>query len=149
MPIGYLITTGLVAWVATAAVFGVRPRRSSPFRLSYSVAFLLNWPLPVFLLLVASTALAITQSGVGSPVFWIGLGLAMIASAGVFVLRRRAGATGPAVERALDEGLGPSWRDTVDAEVAARLRRRPSLARIFFAPIAFRRAGVERLEQPP
>ncbi len=145
MPIGYLVTTALIAWVASAAVLRRRPRRSSPFRLSYSVAFLLNWPLAVFLLLVASTALAITQSGAGSPVFWIGLGLAVIASAGLLVLRRRARATGPTVERALDEGLGPNWRDAAGAELAARLRRRPSLARILLAPISFRRRGVERI----
>jgi acetyl esterase/lipase len=145
MPIGYLVTAGLLAWVASAAALGMRPRRSSPFRLSYSVAFLLNWPLAVLALLAASTALAIIQSGVGSPVFWIGLGLAVIASAGVIVLRRRARATGPTLERALDEGLGPDWRHTVDAELAARLRRPPSLARILVAPICSRRHGVRRL----
>jgi acetyl esterase/lipase len=145
MPIGYLVTMGLFAWVASATVLGRRPRRSSPFRLSYPVAFLLNWPVAVFLLLVTSTALAIVQNGVGSPVFWVGLGLAMTASAGLVVLRRRARSTGPTIERALDEGLGPNWRDAVDTKLAARLRRRPSLARILFAPISFRRKGVVRI----
>ena len=54
MPIGYLVTTGLLAAVALSAVSRHRPRRSSPFRLSYLVGFLLNWPLAVFLMLVAS-----------------------------------------------------------------------------------------------
>jgi len=53
--------------------------------------------------------------------------------------------TGPALERALDEGLGAGWRDSVDAELAARLRRRPSLARILLAPISARRRGVRRI----
>jgi acetyl esterase/lipase len=44
----------------------------------------------------------------------------------------------------LDEGLGAGWRDGVDADLAARLHRRPSLARVLFAPISFRRQ-VERI----
>jgi acetyl esterase/lipase len=135
----------MMAWIASAAVLRRRPRRSSPFRPIYSVAFLLNWPFAVFLLLAASTALAIIQSGVGSPVFWIGFGFAVLASAELVVLRQRALGTGPALERALDEGLGDEWRDGLDAELAARLRRRPSLARILLAPISSRRRGVERI----
>ena len=78
MPIGYLVTTALMAAVALSAVSRHRPRRSSPFRLSYVFGLVLNWPLVAFALLVASTALAVAQSGVGSPVFWIGLGLAVL-----------------------------------------------------------------------
>jgi acetyl esterase/lipase len=145
MPIGYLIQTGIMAILASAAVVRHRPRRSSPIRLSYLFGVLLNWPLVAFVVLVASTALAIAQSGVGSPVFWIGLGFAVLASAGLAVLRRRALGTGPALGRALDEGLGADWRDGVDAELAARLRRRPSLAGVLLAPISFGRRGVERI----
>jgi acetyl esterase/lipase len=145
MPIGYLVTTGLLAAVAVSAVARHRPRRSSPFRLSYVFGFVLNWPLAAFVLLVASTALAIAQNGVGSPVFWLGLAFAVLASAGLVVLRRRARGTGPVLERALDEGLGADWRGGVDAELAARIRRGPSLARVVFAPISFRRRGVRRI----
>ena len=145
MPIGYLVTTGLIAAVAVSAVARHRPRRSSPFRLSYLFGLWLNWPLVTFLLLVASTALAIDQNGVGSPWLWIGLGLAVVASAALVILRQRARGTGPALERALDEGLGADWRDRVDAELAARLRRRPSLVRILLAPISARRRGIERI----
>jgi acetyl esterase/lipase len=108
------------------------------------VGFLLNWPLAVFLFLAASTALAVAQNGVGSPVFWIGLGFAVLGTAGLVVLGRRARGTGPALERALDEGLGADWRDGAGADLAARLRRRPSLLRVLFAPISFRRR-VERI----
>jgi len=148
MPIGYLISTGLMATFVLLAVSSHRPRRSSPFRLSYFFGFLINWPLVAFVLLVASTALAIVQSGVGSPVFWIGLGLAVLASAGLGVLGRRGRRTTPVVERALSEGLGADWRDGVDPELAARLRRRPSLARILFAPVLGRHA-VERIANVP
>jgi acetyl esterase/lipase len=145
MPIGYLVTTGLMAAVAVSAVARHRPRRSSPFRVSYVFGLWLNWPLLTFLVLVASTALAIDQSGVDSPSLWIGLGLAVVASAGLVILGQRARGTGLALERALDEGLGADWRDGVDAELAARLRRRPSLARILLAPVSSRRRGVERI----
>jgi acetyl esterase/lipase len=145
MPIGYLIFTGVMVAVTASAVSRRRPRRSSPFRLSYLFGFLLNWPLAVLALLAASTALAAAQNGVSSPGFWIGVGFAVVASAGLAVLRGRARGIGPVVERALDEGLGPGWRDAVDAELLARLRRRPSLARILFAPASFRRQRVERI----
>jgi acetyl esterase/lipase len=145
VPIGYLLSNGLMATVVLLAVARHRPRRSSPVRLSFLFGFLINWPVLAFALLVASTALAIAQSGVGSPVFWIGLGLAVLASAGLVILDRRTLGTGPAVERALSEGLGPGWRDGVDADLAARLRRRPSLARTLFAPISLRRHAVERV----
>jgi acetyl esterase/lipase len=144
MPIGYLVSTGLMATFVLLAVSRHRPSRSSPIRLSYLFGFLINWPVVAFGLLVASTALAIVQSGVGSPVFWLGLGLAVLASAGLVVLRLRARGTGPAVERALSEGLGAGWRDDVDAGLAARLRRRQSLTRILLAPIVWRHA-VERV----
>jgi acetyl esterase/lipase len=145
MPIGYLITAGLVAGAALSAVARRRPSRSSPFRLSGAIGFLLNWPLAVLVLLAASTALAIVQNGVGSPVFWIGLALTLGASGALVVLRARAQGTGPALERALDEGLGADWPDRVDPELAARLRRRPSLARILSAPVSSRRHGVKRI----
>ena len=61
------------------------------------------------------------------------------------VLRGRARETGPVLERALSEGLGADWRDGVDAELAARFRRRPFLARILLAPISARRRGVRRI----
>jgi acetyl esterase/lipase len=145
MPIGYLITTGGMAAVALSAALRHRPRRSSPFRLSYVFGLWLNWPLIAFLLLVASTSLAVAQSGVDSFGLWIGVGLAAVASAALVILRQRARRTGPAVERALDEGLGAGWRDGVEAELAARLRRRPSLARVLLAPVSARRRGLERI----
>ncbi len=145
MPIGYLITTALMATATVAAASRHRPRSSKPFRLSYVFGLWLNWPFIAFLALLASTVWAIAQSGVGSLVFWIGFAFAALASAGLVPLRRRALGTGPALERALDEGLGSDWRNEVDPELPARIRRRPPLARILFAPISSRRHGVERI----
>jgi acetyl esterase/lipase len=145
MPVGYLIVTGCMAAVALSAVLGRRPRRSAPFRLSSFFGLWLNWPLVAFLLLAASTVLAIDQSGIDAPGVWIGLALTVVASGPLAVLRHMAQGTGPALERALDEGLGADWRDGVDDELADRLRRRPSLARILLAPVSARRRGVERI----
>jgi hypothetical protein len=91
VPIGYLVSTGLTATFVLLAAARRRPRESSPIRLSYIFGFLFNWPLLAFFLLAASTALAIVQSGVGSPLFWVGLGFAVLASPGLAVLARRAG----------------------------------------------------------
>jgi len=112
---------------------------------SYVFGVWLNWPLVSFLWLVAWTALAIDQTGIDSQWLWIGLGLAVAASAALAILRQLAQGTGPALERALDEGLGADWRDGVGAEFAARLRRRPSLVRILWAPVSARHRGVERM----
>ena len=145
MPIGYLCSTALIAAAALAAVSRHRPRRSSPFRVGFLVGFLLNWPCALLLVLVASTSLAIAQTGVGSPGLWLGLALAGVASAGLVVLARRAAGTGPALERALREGLAGGGADGLDAELSARLRSRPRLDRVLLAPIRVRRRGVERI----
>jgi acetyl esterase/lipase len=144
MPIGYLVTTVLMATFVLSGITSHRPRESSPLPLLFG-AVVINWPLVVLVVLVASTALAVGQNGIGSPVFWVGLGCAVLASGGLLVLRQRARKTGPAVERALEEGLGVGWSERVDADVAGRLRGRPSLARIWLAPIWLRRKGVERI----
>jgi acetyl esterase/lipase len=145
MPIGYLATTGLLATVALFAAARHRPRESRPYRLSYFFGLILNWPLVALGLLFVSTALAIAQGYAASAGFGIGLGFALLATAGLAVLRRRARETGPVVERALADGLGTDWRDRADAALAGRLGRRPSLARVLVAPISFRRQGVERI----
>jgi acetyl esterase/lipase len=144
MPIGYLVTSGGMAAVAVLAVLRHRPRSSRPFRLTYLFGLWLNWPLLTFLLLVASTALAVGQTGL-SLGLWIGLGLTAVAAGALVALRQEARKTGPTLERALDDGLGADWRDGVDAELAARLRRRPSLTRILLAPVSDRRRRVERI----
>jgi acetyl esterase/lipase len=134
-----------MATFALSAITGRRPRESSAFRISYIGGLAFNWPLAASVFLVLSTALAITQNGIDSPVFWIGFGFAVIAADGLVVIRRRAQGTGPAIERALDRGLRAGWRDRVDPEVVARVHRRPSLAPVLFAPISLRRSNVERV----
>ena len=146
MPIGYVVSTGLMATCTLFALVPPHPRRSSPFRVSFLLGFLVNeLPFVAFYLLAASTALAIVQNGVDSSVFWVGFGLAVLASVGLAIVVWRALQTGPALERALDVGLGAGWRTRIDAPTAARLHRGLPLARILFGPFFFRRRDVERL----
>jgi acetyl esterase/lipase len=134
MPYGYVITTGLVAIYVLFAVAPPRPRRSSPLRLSFWLGFMVNeLPFVAFYVLAASTALAIAQGDIGNPVGWIGLGLAVLATAGLVVVVLRATRTGRVVD---------------DALLAAGLDRRTPHRlplRIFFWPFAVPHPGIERV----
>ncbi len=134
MPYGYVITTGLMALLVLFAVAPLRTRRSSPVRLSFWLGFLVNeLPFVAFYVLAASTALAIAQGDIGNPVGLIGLGLALLATAGLVVIVLRATRTGPVVDQALRaEGL------------PARVPRRLPL-RIFVWPFAVPHPGIERV----
>jgi acetyl esterase/lipase len=68
----------------------------------------------------------------------------VLTTIGLAVVVGRALRAGPAIERALAEGLGAGWR-AVDPELAGRLRRRLPYARILFRPFLVRRRGVERI----
>jgi acetyl esterase/lipase len=146
MPIGYLVSTGLMTTSTLFALMPPRPRRASPFRLSFWFGFVVNeLPFVALYLLAASTALAIAQSGVESPVFWAAFGLAVLAAAGLAIVASRALRTRPAVDRALNEGLGGAWSAGLDDTILARLRHHLPFARILFGPFFFRRRDVERL----
>ena len=135
MPFGYLIGTGVMATYVLFALAPPRPRRSSPFRLSFWLGYLVNeLPFLAFLVLAASTALAIGQGDIDNPVGWIGLGLAVLATGGLVVIVLRALRTGATVDQAL-----------LAAGLPARSRHRLPLARILFWPFAFPHPGVERV----
>jgi acetyl esterase/lipase len=135
MPFGYLITTGVMLAYVLFAVAPPRPRRSSPWRVSFWLGYLVNeLPFLAFFVLVASTALAIAQGDIATPVGWIAFGLAIVATAGLVVIVRRALRTGEVVDRALTEaGLPP------------RSRRRLPWLRILLWPFAFPHPGIERI----
>jgi acetyl esterase/lipase len=145
MPFGYLTSIIVMATYTLLAVRPPRPRRSSPFRLSFWLAFLINeLPFVAFYILVASTVLAILQSGTDSPVFWAAFGIAVLVAAGLVLIAWRALLAKPALDRALREGLGVDWREHVEAAMAPRFRRSLPFARILIAPF-FRRHDVERI----
>jgi hypothetical protein len=146
VPIGYLTSIIVMATYKLLAVTPPRPRRSSPFRLSLWLAFLINeLPFVAFYLLVASTVLAILQSRTESPVFWVAFGIAVLVAAGLVLIAWRALLTKPALDRALREGLGADWQADVETAMAARFRRSIPFARILLSPCVLRRHDVERV----
>ncbi|MGH8969208.1 MAG: alpha/beta hydrolase [Actinomycetes bacterium] len=145
VPIGYLVTATLVALCTLLALAPLR-RPWALGRMSWRFAFLLNeLPFVAFCYLLASTLLAIGQGDIDSPYGWLALGVAVLAMAGLPAVAWRGLRAGPAVDHALREGLGADWRTSIDAGMAARLRRRLPVARILFAPFSVRRHDVERL----
>ena len=134
MPFGYLITTGLVTLFVLFAVVPPRPRRSSRMRLSFWLGFAVNEvPFLAFYVLAASTALALAQGDIATPVGWIGLALAVLAAAGLVVVVLRAIGTGAVVDEAL-----------AAAGLPTRTPHRLPL-RIFFWPFGWPHLGVERI----
>ena len=137
-----MVTAAIAAGCTLLAL--APPRR--PFALGV-LSFLLTLALselPFLWLyyLLATTLLTISQGGIGAPNTRAAIGLAVLAAAGLAVIAGRGVRAGPAVDRALDEGLGAGWRDAAGPELPAR--RRP-MARILLAPLSFRRREVERL----
>ncbi len=146
MPVGYLVTTGLMAILVGFAIAPRRRRRPSRSNVSFWLGFLVNeLPFIAFYWLVASTALAIGQGDIDTPVGWSAFGLAIVASAGLVVIVRRALQTRPILDEALDQGLGSAWQVRLDPATARRVRQRLPLAQILFAPFVFRRRDVERV----
>ncbi|HMG63580.1 MAG TPA: alpha/beta hydrolase [Streptosporangiaceae bacterium] len=139
-----MVTAAIAAGCTLLALAPLR----RPFALgvlSFLLTLALNEvPFLGFYYLLASTLLALSQGGIDAPGSRAAAGLAVLATAGLAVIAWRGLRAGPAVARALDEGLGAGWRGAVDPALAARRRRLP-LARILFAPLAFRRRDVERL----
>ena len=134
-PVGYLVTTALVAVCTAAALAPVRGPRSVGL-MSWRLALVPNeLPFHVFYLLLASTLLALGQGDLDSTGGLVGLGVAALASVGLAVVAWRGLRAGRAVDRALADGLGAGWQ---------RSRRLPWL-RILVAPWYFGRRDVERV----
>ncbi|MFI8091862.1 alpha/beta hydrolase [Streptomyces sp. NPDC086080] len=145
MPIGYLMATALVTWCTLfAAVAPRRPRLMGA--LSFRFGLVLN-ELPFLGLywILASTLPALAQGDTASPGGRAVLGAAVLTTAALGVVIRRGLRARPVVEDALSEGLGVGWRSALDPGTAARLRRRPPLARILLRPFLVRRRDVERV----
>jgi acetyl esterase/lipase len=134
VPVGYLFTTLLVAWGTFFAVAAPRPRRSRRSSLSFWFGFLVNeLPFLAFLCLLASTLLALAQGDLDNPVGWAGLGIAVLATAGLVVVVLRGLRARPAVEHALRESIGVGLRPGVP------------WGRILLAPVTLRHRNVERV----
>lgn len=145
MPVGYLVS---VLFLAAVTLFAVRPMRGSPAlaTLSFWLGLVVNeLPFLAAAWLVLATGLAFAQGDVRGPGGWVVVGLAALTSVGLAVIVWRGTRAGPALERALDDGLGPGWRGSLDARRAAGLRRRLPLVRILLRPVVRGRPGVRRV----
>ena len=135
----------LFAWCALLAVVPLRrPRRLAAVSW-ISSAVPNELPFLFLYIVVGSNVSTIVDGSLDAPSQWLSLALAVLTSAGLVVIARRSLRTGPVVERALVEGLGPRWRSELDPVLAGGLRRHLPWARILFLPWMFGRRDVERL----
>lgn len=141
MPMGYLVTTVIVAWCTFFAV--VAPRRPQPLAsMSFWFGLILNEvPFLGIYVLVASTALAAAQGDLGSMGAKVTAAAAALAAIGLAVSAWQGVRSDHVVEKALEDGLGTSWRNRVKIP----LRRHRPWALILLLPGSMRRRDVERI----
>ena len=141
MPVGFLITAGLVALGMAAALWP--PFRSWPVGLATWVVSAIPNESPFLALywMLAATLLAVSQGDLHGPPAWVALGLAAVTFVGTPVLVRRSLRAAPAIEQAFDRGLGPDWRLAGAVESIAR---NLPWGRILFAPVPLFHRGVTR-----
>ena len=141
LPVGFLITVGLVALGMAAALWppfrtkgwcGHVGRQRDPERVAVPG-----------LLLAARRDVARGLAGRSSrAAAWVALGLAAVTFVGTPVLVRRSLRAAPAIEQALDGGFGPRWRQAGAVESIAR---NLPWGRILFAPVPLFHRGVTRI----
>jgi acetyl esterase/lipase len=138
VPVGFLITAGLVALGMAVSVWP--PARSGVLGLAvWFVSAIPNEsPFLAFYYMGISTVLVFSQ--VHGAQVWAAVCLAAAPFAGTPVLVRRSLRAAPAIERALDRDLGPRWR-----RAGKSIRPNPPWGRIVFAPLPLFHPGVRRL----
>lgn len=142
MPIGLVITTGLVALGVTVSLWP--PSRSGLGGvLVWLVSAIPNEsPFLAFYWLGASVCLAASQGDLHGAGVWVPTALAAASFAGTPVLVARSRRAAQAIEKAFDEGLDPNWEHVgAGRSIAADL----PWGRILFAPIPLFHRGVRRV----
>jgi acetyl esterase/lipase len=142
-PIGYLIPALLLAWCTYYVVApGGWPR--FPRSLGYYFIVVNELPFLPILWLAGSTWLAWSQGDIFSPVGWLAFGLSVLTTIGLVAVIYWGLQTAPAINRALDKGLGKGWRTAIDPNLATRSRSRFAPSALL-GPFAIRRWNVEHL----
>jgi acetyl esterase/lipase len=138
VPVGFLITAGLVALGMGTSLWP--PARSGlPGLATWFVSAIVNEsPFLAFYYTGVSTLLA--SGGFRGAQVWIAVGLTIAPFVGTPVLVRRSLRAAPAIERALDRGLGPRWR-SAGKPIAAD----PPWGRVVFAPLPLFHPGVRSI----
>jgi acetyl esterase/lipase len=141
MPIGYLVATFFAA-VATKIALAPEPTRGPRATPTFVLESAAN-ELPFLILywLVLSTALAVVQGNVRSPIGWIGVGVALLSTAGLIVVVRRALDACPALHAALDDAFGA--RPDGGPRASGRRSHTP-WASVLIAPLRISGRGVEQ-----
>ena len=143
MPIGYVLAVGVVG---LGMALAVRPLGRSGWRgtISWLVSVVPSEsPFVAFYWVTAVTLLALAQGDLGSPVGWVGLGLAAVSFIGAPILVSRSLQARTAVDDAFVRALGPGWRAGIERLPASR--GLPWL-RIVLAPVPLFRWNVRRIK---
>jgi acetyl esterase/lipase len=142
MPVGFLITAGLIALGISASLWP--PFRSGPPGLAtwFISAIPNESPLLAFYWMGMATWLAFSQGELHGLLMWVALCLAAVPLAAMPVLVRRSLRAGPAIEQALDRAIGAQWRR---AETMHSISQRRHLGRILIAPLPLFHPGVTRI----
>jgi acetyl esterase/lipase len=146
MPFGYLFTVATIA-LATAAALAPPRRPPALAAAGFFAGLMLNeLPFLAAACLLASTILAAAQGDLATPGGAAGLVVATATMVALAIVIRRGLRAGPAIERAMTDGLGAGWRDEIDSRLVPGWRRqRPPWARILLLPVVRRRHDVVRV----
>lgn len=140
---GYLITVGVIAVGMTVALVPLR-RSGRLGILSWMLSMVIaESPFLALYLLLAITVQTEVENHPNTRDMFIALGLCGTGLAATIALSRRALRARAVVERALDDGLGPSWRSTVDSGESTTGHRLPWL-HILLTPRPIRPRSVRR-----
>ena len=141
MPVGFLITAGLMALAMAASSF--RPFRSGLLGpATWMVSAIPNEsPFLAFYWIGASTLLAFSEGDLHGTLVWVALGLAAVTFVSTPVLVPPSPRAGPAIEQALDRAIGPRWQRAGAVKSITNL----PWGRILLAPLPLFHPGVTRL----
>jgi acetyl esterase/lipase len=140
VPVGFLITAGLVAVGMLVSLWP--PARSGPLGVAtwFISAIVNESPFLAFYYMGISTWLASGEFHAAQV--WIAVGLTIAPFVGTPVLVRRSLRAAPAIEQALDRDLGPRWRD---ARGGQSISPKPPWVRVVLAPLPLFHPGVRRI----
>ncbi|MGN6795619.1 MAG: alpha/beta hydrolase [Streptosporangiaceae bacterium] len=143
LPVGYAVAVG-VATCATLAALTARSARGPLGHVRYLAGFVVNeQPVLVVYWLVAATLLAATQGNLSGPAAWTVASVAACVVAALIVLVVRALPAGAATDRALDDGIGTGWRESVGGGSSSARTPKSQRARLLW-PLLVRRHDVRR-----
>lgn len=146
VPWGYVVPNVVLAG-ATASLLLPPPRRHGALAAIEHIATMVLNEIPhlVVLALLGSSALAWAQGDLASPGGLVGLAVAACAIVGLLLLQARAPRSVPAMDDALELGLGDEWRLQIAPDLADGLETRIHWIRALLFPFRRRRRDVEHL----